>query len=160
MVDRDLALALQLQEEEEERHRQEQVRRQRESRLSEQFIEQQGRYGGVDRNAQARRAPTIPGLRPRNETAPTSQIVRPLVPPVAPARLSRPAVHRPGQGRADAPPPYEQAQRATPYEPPVGHPSHPNSPPVSRQNTAEAVPGRARVGGSIKGQQGKDCRVM
>lgn len=39
--DRDLALALQLQEEEDERHRTEQARRQRESRLSEQFIEQQ-----------------------------------------------------------------------------------------------------------------------
>ncbi|RKU40885.1 hypothetical protein DL546_002139 [Coniochaeta pulveracea] len=41
--DRDLALALQLQEEEDERHRAEQARRRRESQLSEQFIEQQGR---------------------------------------------------------------------------------------------------------------------
>jgi len=41
--DRDLALALQLQEEEDERHRTEQERRRRESMLSEQFIEQQGR---------------------------------------------------------------------------------------------------------------------
>ncbi|KAK3361073.1 hypothetical protein B0T24DRAFT_122628 [Lasiosphaeria ovina] len=41
--DRDLALAMQLQEEEDERHRVEQERRRRESMLSEQFIEQQGR---------------------------------------------------------------------------------------------------------------------
>ncbi|KAI0602376.1 hypothetical protein F4775DRAFT_581698 [Biscogniauxia sp. FL1348] len=41
--DRDMALALQLQEEEEERHRAEQAARRRESQLSEQFIEQQGR---------------------------------------------------------------------------------------------------------------------
>lgn len=53
--DRDLALALQLQEEEDERHRAEQARRRRESQLSEQFIEQQGRQpvaagrGGDDR---------------------------------------------------------------------------------------------------------------
>jgi len=44
--DRDLALALQLQEEEDERHRAEQARRQRESRLSEQFIEQQALQPG------------------------------------------------------------------------------------------------------------------
>ncbi|KAK4120901.1 hypothetical protein N657DRAFT_673996 [Parathielavia appendiculata] len=43
--DRDLALALQLQEEEDERARVEQDRRRRESLLSEQYIEQQGRYG-------------------------------------------------------------------------------------------------------------------
>ncbi|KAK0634582.1 hypothetical protein B0T17DRAFT_482228 [Bombardia bombarda] len=43
--DRDLALAMQLQEEEDERHRVEQARRLRESRLSEQFIEQQARPG-------------------------------------------------------------------------------------------------------------------
>lgn len=41
--DRDLALALQLQEEEDERHRAEQAQRRRESILSEQYIEQQGR---------------------------------------------------------------------------------------------------------------------
>ncbi|OAR02490.1 hypothetical protein LLEC1_05565 [Akanthomyces lecanii] len=41
--DRDLALALQLQEEEEQKQREEQERRRQESRLSEQFIEQQGR---------------------------------------------------------------------------------------------------------------------
>ncbi|ATY61337.1 DUF544 domain [Cordyceps militaris] len=41
--DRDLALALQLQEEEEHNQREELERRRRESRLSEQFIEQQGR---------------------------------------------------------------------------------------------------------------------
>lgn len=41
--DRDLALALQLQEEEEQKQREELERRRQESRLSEQFIEQQGR---------------------------------------------------------------------------------------------------------------------
>lgn len=64
--DRDLALALQLQEEEDERHRTEQERRQRESMLSEQYIEQQGRTpatgaargrgrGGVSPTTTARR---------------------------------------------------------------------------------------------------------
>jgi hypothetical protein len=48
--DRDLALALQLQEEEDQRHLAEQARRRRESLLSEQYIEQQGRQGlnGLD----------------------------------------------------------------------------------------------------------------
>ncbi|CAP70503.1 uncharacterized protein PODANS_3_5720 [Podospora anserina S mat+] len=41
--DRDFAMALQLQEEEDNRHRQEEDRRRREARLSEQYIEQQGR---------------------------------------------------------------------------------------------------------------------
>lgn len=52
--DRDLALALQLQEEEDERHRTEQARRQRESVLSEQYIEQQGhRPAPFNRNARS-----------------------------------------------------------------------------------------------------------
>ncbi|KAK4101097.1 hypothetical protein N658DRAFT_486464 [Parathielavia hyrcaniae] len=49
--DRDLALALQLQEEEDERARLEQDRRRRESLLSEQFIEQQGRPASTSASA-------------------------------------------------------------------------------------------------------------
>ncbi|KAK4189834.1 hypothetical protein QBC35DRAFT_513729 [Podospora australis] len=53
--DRDLALALQLQEEEDERHRREQDRRRRESHLSEQYIEQQGRSPtSANRNGNSR----------------------------------------------------------------------------------------------------------
>jgi hypothetical protein len=55
--DRDLALALQLQEEEEERQREDEARRQRETQLSEQYIEQQARQpsmvGGRGRGSRA-----------------------------------------------------------------------------------------------------------
>jgi hypothetical protein len=50
--DSDLALAMQLQEEEDERARAEQARRKRESQLSEQYIEQQGRQP-AGRNSQS-----------------------------------------------------------------------------------------------------------
>ncbi|KAK4179482.1 hypothetical protein QBC36DRAFT_287575 [Triangularia setosa] len=48
--DRDFAMALQLQEEEDNRHRQEEDRRRREARLSEQYIEQQGRAAQAHNN--------------------------------------------------------------------------------------------------------------
>ncbi|KAK0670000.1 hypothetical protein QBC41DRAFT_222629 [Cercophora samala] len=48
--DRDFAMALQLQEEENNRHRQEEDRRRREARLSEQYIEQQGRAAQAHNN--------------------------------------------------------------------------------------------------------------
>ncbi|KAL2195963.1 hypothetical protein P885DRAFT_78889 [Corynascus similis CBS 632.67] len=62
--DRDLALALQLQEEEDERARADQERRRRESLLSEQFIEQQGRgdgrqLGGTGRGPVGGRNPSL-----------------------------------------------------------------------------------------------------
>ena len=145
--DRDLALALQLQEEEEERHRTEQAARRRESRLSEQYIEQQGRDGnrseprirggsistasrggsshslppprGSSTNQPARAAPVqTRGARP-------GQQVRSLIPP---------RTHRPPAAEGeleDAPPSYEQAAKSTPYIPPAGHPSHPESNPTS-----------------------------
>ncbi|KAI3317512.1 hypothetical protein HD806DRAFT_541142 [Xylariaceae sp. AK1471] len=141
--DRDLALALQLQEEEDERHRAEQAARRRESHLSEQFIEQQGRDGdptgsrnrggsissnnrgsthslppprGSSTNQPARGGAQARGGRP-------IQQVRSLIPP---------RTHRPAEdGLEDAPPSYEQAAKTTPYVPPAGHPSHPESNPRS-----------------------------
>ncbi|KAI0861362.1 hypothetical protein F4860DRAFT_168794 [Xylaria cubensis] len=141
--DRDLALALQLQEEEEERHRSEQAARRRESRLSEQFIEQQGRDGGRSNNrtrggsiSSTNRGSTHSLPPPRggstnqlvNAGASTSsgrpvQQVRSLIPP---------RTHRPADDELDdAPPSYEQAAKSTPYLPPAGHPSHPDSNPRS-----------------------------
>ncbi|KAI8630938.1 hypothetical protein F5Y19DRAFT_40738 [Xylariaceae sp. FL1651] len=138
--DRDLALALQLQEEEEERHRAEQAARRRESQLSEQFIEQQGRDGSHTRTGNSRggsvssvnRGSTSSLPPPRGSSAslparagaqarggrPVQQ-VRSLIPP----RTHRPA----DDGTDDAPPSYEQAAKSTPYVPPAGHPSHPDS---------------------------------
>ncbi|KAI0873904.1 hypothetical protein GGS24DRAFT_366328 [Hypoxylon argillaceum] len=137
--DRDLALALQLQEEEEQRHRTEQAARRRESRLSEQFIEQQGRDGPDTRIRGGSISSTNRGSShslppPRGSSASQSarggapirggrsgQQVRSLIPP---------RVHRPADdGLDDAPPSYEQAAKSTPYLPPAGHPSHPESNP-------------------------------
>lgn len=143
--DRDLALAMQLQEEEEQRHRSEQARRQRESILSEQYIEQQGqRPTPVVRNST--RATSGESTRPRNgssngvglgigtagsqtpltrqpsETTQQTQQVRPLVPP------RRAGVSRRADGAgADAPPSYEQAAQDPAFVPPAGHPSHAGS---------------------------------
>ncbi|CRK19613.1 hypothetical protein BN1723_011940 [Verticillium longisporum] len=164
--DHDLALALQLQEEENERHRSEQARRDRERVLSEQYIEQQarqtgpasstgagigagrgrgtqggnrGRGGGNSSLVSPRgssNAATSFGARRPSAVGPSSpQQVRPLVPPFVPQR--RAPVSRPVDGGAeDAPPTYEQAQSATPYMPPPGHPSHPASnQSLSQQNS-------------------------
>lgn len=143
--DRDLALALQLQEEEEERHRAEQAARRRESRLSEQYIEQQGRDGDHTSSrrggsiSSASRGSTHSLPPPRSSSA--SQPAR----AAAPARGGRPAqqvrslipprTHRPAEeGLDEAPPSYEQAARSTPYLPPAGHPSHPESEPRTPPN--------------------------
>ncbi|GKT44596.1 uncharacterized protein ColSpa_04777 [Colletotrichum spaethianum] len=119
--DRDLALALQLQEEEEQRHRAEQSARRRESMLSEQYIEQQARLqqGPTTRRSANRQAVRAGAARSNsnanstasqgsrrnsnsNTTVPPSsgrqpgqppQLVRPLVPPIVPAR--RQGVNRP-----------------------------------------------------------------
>ncbi|GJC83511.1 uncharacterized protein ColLi_06349 [Colletotrichum liriopes] len=127
--DRDLALALQLQEEEEQRHRAEQSARRRESILSEQYIEQQARLqqGPTTRRSANRQAVRAGAARSNsnanstasqgsrrnsnsNATVPPSsgrqpgqppQLVRPLVPPVVPAR--RQGVNRPAdEGLDDA----------------------------------------------------------
>lgn len=148
--DRDLALAMQLQEEEDERHNAEQAQRRRETQLSEQFIEQQavrrgpvglrqangsnaaqqavstptGRRASSAASAPSRGGTTARGGRP----AGVQQQVRPLVPPV----LRSQGVTRPADAEADdAPPSYEDAARDRPYVPPAGHPSHPNSSPIS-----------------------------
>lgn len=192
--DRDLALALQLQEEEDERHRNEQAARQRERQLSEQFIEQQGRGNartgpprprGGNSAASSRGASTsqlnipprassnslnspVRGTRPAQQ-----QPVRPLVPP------ANNRTHRPADGEdEDAPPSYEQASKATPYVPPAGHPSHPESSPGSsgrgRRGNLAGGPSRVSLAGSSNGGRGrpppvaaqsaddrhKDCAIM
>ncbi|KAI1428779.1 hypothetical protein F5Y12DRAFT_729942 [Xylaria sp. FL1777] len=189
--DRDLALALQLQEEEEQRHRTEQAARRRESRLSEQYIEQQGRDGnqpgartrggsisstgrgsahslppprGSSTNQPARAAAQARGGRP-------VQQVRSLIPP---------RTHRPvDDDLEDAPPSYEQAAKSTPYLPPAGHPSHPESNPRrpdtrrsstlrSQSDAGPSTPTRSRqtstsvtAGGSSGGAgKDRDCNMM
>ncbi|KAH6651949.1 hypothetical protein BKA67DRAFT_572487 [Truncatella angustata] len=148
--DRDLALALQLQEEEDERHRNEQAARERESQLSEHFIEQQGR-GTTARTGPRGRGGGRGGLIPARasstsinapvRTSSTSinvpvrggsttarggrpvQQVRPLVPPAN-------TTHRPANAADDdAPPSYEQASKDELYVPPSGHPNHSSSSP-------------------------------
>ncbi|KAI1457866.1 hypothetical protein F4805DRAFT_426660 [Annulohypoxylon moriforme] len=193
--DRDLALALQLQEEEEERHRAEQAARRRESQLSEQFIEQQGRQGTPSRGGHGRGGSVSRGgggpqppargssanqststLASRGRPAQPQQQVRSLIPPAS-------TTHRPTDDSADdAPPSYEQASKATPYVPPAGHPSHPESSPSSatprrrptlpgQSSAGPSTPGRGRQGagppvaaGSASAQAGggkeKDCIVM
>jgi hypothetical protein len=77
--------------------------------------------------------------RPR----PTTQTVRSLLPP---PRTTRPAE----EGLDDAPPSYEQAARQNPYVPPVGHPNHPASSPLSPRSGR----GRTTTGGSTSGGGG------
>lgn len=141
--DRDLALALQLQEEEEAHQREAEARRQ--SRLSEQYIEQNGRPSAAA-NTTGRRPsnnnnPYLPSPRRSSQSAQTSttnirpqtQVVRPLVPPATTTTAtsttqatrvnSRPAVHRAqDDGDAEAPPSYEHAAQQAAYHPPPGAP--------------------------------------
>ncbi|KAI1214488.1 uncharacterized protein F4807DRAFT_129997 [Annulohypoxylon truncatum] len=190
--DRDLALALQLQEEEEERHRAEQAARRRESQLSEQFIEQQGRQGTPSRGGRGGSIsrggggpqPPARGSSANQSTSTLAsrgrpaqqQQVRSLIPPAS-------TTHRPTDDSVDdAPPSYEQASKATPYVPPAGHPSHPESSPSSatprrrptlpgQSSAGPSTPGRGRQGagqpvpaGGPSSQAGggreKDCIVM
>ncbi|KAI0139642.1 hypothetical protein GGR57DRAFT_442216 [Xylariaceae sp. FL1272] len=151
--DRDLALALQLQEEEDERHRNEQAARRRESQLSEQFLEQQGRDGGsqsvrtrpgsISNSARAGSSTSLPpprGSSVRRGGPAQTQQVRSLIPP----RTRRPA----DDEAEDAPPSYEQAAKTTPYTPPAGHPSHPESSPRSSARRVASQGGQAAAGPS------------
>ncbi|KAI1799238.1 hypothetical protein F4811DRAFT_116147 [Daldinia bambusicola] len=194
--DRDLALALQLQEEEEERHRAEQAARRRESQLSEQFIEQQGRQGTPARGGHNQRGSVgrggrggsgpLPPTRISSANQSTSSVssrgrpvqqVRSLIPPVS-------TTHRPTDDHGDdAPPSYEQASKSTPYVPPAGHPSHPESSPssasatprsrlpfIGQSSAGPSTPGRGSQGAppptagsaatSAGGGKEKDCIVM
>lgn len=161
--DRDLALALQLQEEEDQRHRAEQAQRRRETELSEQFIEQQSvRLGPVglrsESNSLASPSTAPTGRRPstgasrggantggRGGARPVQQHVRPLVPPVIrPQTVSRPA----DEDDDDAPPSYEDAAKDLPYNPPAGHPSHPESSPNPSMNSPTTPSSMPRLPGS------------
>lgn len=135
--DEDFAMALQLQEEEEERHRQEQqqARQQRNRRLSEQYMDPQGRHPPLPStrlSSAGLRRPGATAQRPPPQQAPSqqapSQQVRPLVPPPRGAR----------ETSDEAPPSYDESANDAPFRPPVGHPSHPDS--VPGANAAAASP--------------------
>ena len=142
--DHDLALALQLQEEEEERHRAEIARRQRETELSQQYIEQQGQQAqqptnnnnnnvpvsqrggrGTARNHRSSNAPTTPA----RGAASANLEARPAIPPRRSGTVAGGPAIDPDAG-VDAPPPsYEQAANQAAYVPPANHPAHPNASP-------------------------------
>ncbi|KAK0740774.1 hypothetical protein B0T18DRAFT_330872 [Schizothecium vesticola] len=91
--------------------------------------------GGV---AATGRGGTTTGVRPPGQT------VRSMIPPAAP--------RNPEDGVDDAPPTYEQAAQQVPYEPPTGHPSHPQSAPSvgstagsARASTSTSASGRPPV---------------
>ncbi|KAH9893863.1 hypothetical protein F4778DRAFT_748750 [Xylariomycetidae sp. FL2044] len=150
--DRDLALALQLQEEEEERHRAEQSARRRESQLSEQFIEHQGRQGNRVGPRGRGGSASMGGASPQTPARGSSmgqgrggrpaQQVRSLISPVE-----------------DAPPSYEQASKATPYEPPAGHPSHPESSPRTGAFRRRTAPDSQSVAGPSTPLRGRQQNV-
>ncbi|CZR53595.1 uncharacterized protein PAC_03475 [Phialocephala subalpina] len=129
--DHDLALALQLQEEEEERHRNEIARRRRETELSQQYIEQQGRGQGPQNIPVTQRGGGAP--RGRGQAPPTRgrgtapQEARPAIPPRRNNAGGAPVDPEAG---VDAPPPsYEQAATQAAYNPPLDHPAHPSASP-------------------------------
>ncbi|KAG9241994.1 hypothetical protein BJ878DRAFT_195341 [Calycina marina] len=140
--DRDLALALQLQDEEDERHRNEVDRQRRETELSRQFIEQQGRgeggnitesqgpQGGRGRGNRGDR-----GGRRQSSTANSRVQPRPVAPPQR--RNQPPTVSRPdSEAVVDVPPPsYELAATHEPYEPPTNHPAHASSSPATSRTS-------------------------
>jgi hypothetical protein len=153
--DHDLALALQLQEEEEQRHRAEVARRQRETELSQQYIEQQGQ--------QAQQDNTVPvsqrgggGRGGRNRLASNSNQgrgganveARPSIPP----RRSGPGAGGQSidpEAGVDAPPPsYEQAATQAAYVPPANHPAHPFSSPDAQRRMSAYSANSAAVGNS------------
>lgn len=171
--DRDLALALQLQEEEEERHRNEQAARRHETQLSQNFIDQQGRGGPNSRGSTRGRAASTGGTQNAGRGGPAAPIsipargnsnstrgarpvqqVRPLVPPAT----NR--THRPTDAlEDDAPPSYEQASKATPYVPPAGHPSHPESSLGGNGGRRRPTTGSPRASGNVAGPSGAAGRA-
>ncbi|KEY74638.1 hypothetical protein S7711_05067 [Stachybotrys chartarum IBT 7711] len=179
--DRDLALALQLQEEEDERHRAAEARRRRESLLSEQYIEQQGRQPAPaittanTPNRGGRRGSAISTATRRTSASGNNDLagrrtssnavspvttgtsipeVRPLVPP----RRPNATAPRPVQTGEEAPPPYEQASASPLFEPPMGHPAHASSEALASQQSSQqgssagsATAGRTRIPGQPLG---------
>lgn len=162
--DHDLALALQLQEEEEERHRTDLARRrqdaERDARLSQQYIEQQGVQTQTQSQSRSQ-SQNIPvhtrGGRGssnasslRGARTPSAEI-RPTIPPRrnnTNTTTTRPQATDPEAG-SDAPPPsYEQAATQAAYIPPDDHPSHPAQPPrrTSAYTATAAGQRRATVG--------------
>ncbi|KAF7933397.1 hypothetical protein BELL_0034g00190 [Botrytis elliptica] len=145
--DHDFALALQLQEEEDERNRNETARRQRESELSQQYIEQQGsrnnssnvpvnQRGGSGRGSTRGRGVNVP-VRGGSIRGSNSTRGRPAIPPRN-SNVATPAVDP--EAGIDAPPPtYEQAATEPAYQPPDNHPAHPNADPSRRTSAYTAT---------------------
>lgn len=171
--DRDLALALQLQEEEEERHRNEQAARRRETQLSQNFIDQQGRGGPNSRGSTRGRVASNGGTQTAGRGGPSAPVAIPARGNSNPARGARPvqqvrplvppatnATHRPTDAlEDDAPPSYEQASKATPYVPPAGHPSHPESSLGSNSGRRRPTAGSPRASGNVAGPSGAAGRA-
>ncbi|RDL33952.1 uncharacterized protein BP5553_08320 [Venustampulla echinocandica] len=155
--DHDLALALQLQEEEEERHRNEVARQrhERESQLSQQYIDQQGsENSNVPVNMRGGR-----GGRGSQNRGRGVRVVRPTVarpepiprrnnqPSATPARAADP------EAGIDAPPPsYEQAATQAAYIPPADHPSHPTANPISPTTTGRRTSAYSSTSSGIQAQ--------
>jgi hypothetical protein len=147
--DHDLALALQLQEEEEERHRNEIARRRRETELSQQYIEQQGRE--TSNVPVTTRGGGRGTGRNHSQSGPTRTVPeqRPAIPPRRNAPQAQPAGGQridPEAG-VDAPPPsYEQAANQAAYVPPANHPAHPNASPNNARRMSAYSANSATVG--------------
>jgi len=136
--DRDLALALQLQEEEDERHRAAEARRLRESRLSEQFIEQQARQVGPINAASvnAGRGRGSPTVSQRRSSAVS-------VPVTASYDRNRPTSMRNPRGRGTGGPDIQVVRSLVPPLVPVPAPASAGRPAVRRpadDDEAEAPP--------------------
>ncbi|KAF7874672.1 uncharacterized protein EAF02_008649 [Botrytis sinoallii] len=160
--DHDFALALQLQEEEDERNRNETARRQRESELSQQYIEQQGssnnssnapvsQRGGSGRGSTRGRGVNVP-VRGGSIRGSTSTRGRPAIPPRN-SNVATPAVD-PEAGIDVPPPTYEQAATEPAYQPPDNHPAHPNADPSRRTSAYTATAdGQQRPPASAAGRR-------
>ena len=160
--DHDLALALQLQEEEEERHRAEVARRQRETELSQQYIEQQGQQVQQNSNVPVSQRGGLGGRNrgPSNSNqgrGGASLEARPAIPPrrSGPGAGGQPIDPEAG---VDAPPPsYEQAANQAAYVPPANHPAHPNSSPIT-QRRMSAYSATASIMGNSPAGNGRGRR--
>ena len=161
--DHDLALALQLQEEEEERQRAEIARRQRETELSQQYIEQQGQQDQSNNIPVSQRG----GGRGGRNRQPSHNIpirggadleARPAIPP---RRNGPNAGGQPIDPEAgvDAPPPsYEQASNQAAYVPPSDHPVHPNTSPSTQRRMSAYSATSAAIGNSPTGAERRSRR--
>ena len=132
--DGDFALAMQLQEEEEARVQREDDERRRLSQRS-QNVELQHQQQHQYDNRQGRLPQPVPRQRASSAAGRTATLGGPMVirqPPqgfTAPASIPPPPplTYRPSDEDDNAPPSYDVASKQAAYQPPTGHPSHPES---------------------------------